>query len=91
MTAALVSRKSDRMAKQKHHRPPQETPQSVPVVIPPAVRQFRTPKCPVCPSEDTFRYAQEALDGGRVKKYCKCKRCGWTWTAIFRLPTLGGE
>ena len=50
----------------------------------PASQRVEAPPCQVCPPDkrsDTYVYATR----GR-KRYCKCKRCGWTWGVAFEEP-----
>lgn len=41
----------------------------------PASQRVVSEPCPVCHKETTHVYATRGL-----KRYCKCKHCGWTWS-----------
>jgi len=40
----------------------------------PASQRVTSDPCPMCHSEDTHVYATRG-----IKRYCKCRHCGWTW------------
>ena len=52
-----------------------------PVTERPASQRVEAPRCPVCPPEDGLRTYIYCTQGR--KRYCKCRRCGWTWGVAF--------
>lgn len=48
----------------------------------PASQRVTAPPCPTCRDVNTFVYATKP-----PKRYCKCKRCGWTWKIVIGNPT----
>ena len=52
-----------------------------PVTEQPASQRVEAPRCPVCSPEEGLRtYIYATRDR---KRYCKCRRCGWTWGVAF--------
>lgn len=59
-----------------------------PPTFPQFRRQFKTPDCPNCRSDNTRCFSQATTDGVLVVKYCKCDACLWTWSVQFRKPQM---
>ena len=69
--------KTNRSTKPKSHNGRKVTPKT----NVPASQRVVSESCPVCHRDTTHIYATRGL-----KRYCKCRHCGWTW-AIADLGT----
>ena len=64
------------MSKKRTTKPKQVNGAKVtPVKGEPASQRVCAPECQCCHNERTYIYATR----GRLR-YCKCRRCGWTWS-----------
>lgn len=57
-----------------------------PVTGRPASQRVEAPPCPSCRSPNTHVYATR-----RPVRYCKCRRCGHTYTVAITRPQPGGQ
>ena len=78
-----MAKRSTREAKQPvADKPPPKSTKSktvdgkrvTPVTEQPASQRVEAPPCPCCRHIYTVIYCTQ-----KPKRYCKCKRCGWTW------------
>lgn len=71
------------MSKRRHGRSTKPVNGLTPVTQVPAAPRFTAPSCSSCRSDNTGVYTTKR-DSEFIIRYCKCQRCGWTWTDVTR-------